>query len=78
VAFAIELLRDVTNTDCRLQLRRLIALADAFEELVAAAGSPEAPGAAADPEPPAAKRCPVCGAANPGQRPYCPVCGATL
>ena len=56
----------------------LIALADAFEELGAAAGSPEAPGAAPDPEPPAAERCPVCGAANPEHRPYCPVCGATL
>ncbi|WP_411876053.1 S1C family serine protease [Vulcanococcus limneticus] len=56
----------------------LIALADAFEELGATAGSPEAPGAAADPEPPAAERCPVCGVPNPEHLPYCPVCGATL
>jgi hypothetical protein len=29
VAFAAELVRDVTDTSCRLQLRRLIALAEA-------------------------------------------------
>lgn len=29
VAFAAELIRDVTDTSCRLQLRRLITLVDA-------------------------------------------------